>query len=192
MTYKWLSSGQNPPRIPEFYSMTKIRKNTPVGKPIVSCNSGPTERISLLQPIAKKQESYIKDTSHFVNFITSQSSGSSYPSRLFTLHEHSPGGGNRSCLSILPRGTSANEPTDMAILLKLISRYRPLIEERDKLLFNKVTITKDHPVQDLLPPKRSRMLRKRGHDLQLPHIRTKRCKSSFINRYLFLKKSTTT
>ena len=36
--------------------------------------SGPTERISsfvdsLLQPIAQKQESYIKDTTHFVNFI---------------------------------------------------------------------------------------------------------------------------
>ena len=33
-----------------------------------------------------------------------------------------------------------------------------LIEERHKLLFNKITITKDHPLQDLLPPKRSRML----------------------------------
>ena len=38
-----------------------------------SCG-GPTERISsfldlLLQPIAQKQESYIKDTMHFINFI---------------------------------------------------------------------------------------------------------------------------
>ena len=32
-----------------------------------------------------------------------------------------------------------------------------LIEERDKLLFNKITTTKDHPLQDLLPPKRPRM-----------------------------------
>ncbi|XP_068711498.1 uncharacterized protein [Montipora foliosa] len=74
MTYKWLSSGQNPPRIPEFYTLTKIHKNTPVGRPIVSDSSGPTERIScfvdsLLQPIAQKQESYIKDTTHFINFI---------------------------------------------------------------------------------------------------------------------------
>ena len=37
MTYKWLSSGQKPPRIPEFYMLTKIHKNTIV--------SG-TERIS--------------------------------------------------------------------------------------------------------------------------------------------------
>ena len=37
MTYKWLSSGQKQPRIPEFYMLTKIHKNTIV--------SG-TERIS--------------------------------------------------------------------------------------------------------------------------------------------------
>ena len=69
------SSGQKLPRIPEFYTMTKIHKNTTVGQPIVSGSSGPTERISsffdsLLQPIAQKQESYIKDTSHF-NLSTS-------------------------------------------------------------------------------------------------------------------------
>ena len=74
MTHKWLSLGQNPPRIPEFYSLTKIHKAIPVGRPIVSGSGGPTERISsfvdsLLQPIAQKQESYIKDTTHFINFI---------------------------------------------------------------------------------------------------------------------------
>ena len=74
MTHKWLSLGQNPPRIPEFYTLTKIHKAIPVGRPIVSGSGGPTERISsfvdsLLQPIAQKQESYIKDTTHFINFI---------------------------------------------------------------------------------------------------------------------------
>ena len=74
MTYKWFNSGQNPPRIPEFYTRTKIHKPTPVGRPIVSGSGGSTERISnfvdsLLQPIAKKQESYIQDTTHFINFI---------------------------------------------------------------------------------------------------------------------------
>jgi len=54
--------------------LTKIHKKTPVGRPIVSGSSGPTERItsfvgSLLQPIAIKQESYIKDTTDLVNFI---------------------------------------------------------------------------------------------------------------------------
>ena len=54
--------------------LTKIHKKTPVGRPIVSGSSGPTERItsfvgSLLQPIAIKKESYIKDTTDLVNFI---------------------------------------------------------------------------------------------------------------------------
>ena len=47
MTYlKWLNQGQNPPRIPEFYTLTKIHKPSPVGRLIVSGSGGPTERIS--------------------------------------------------------------------------------------------------------------------------------------------------
>ena len=74
MTYKWLSSGQNPPRILEFYTVTKTNKNTSVGRPIVNGSRGPTECISsfvdsLSQPIAQNQESYIKDTTRFINFI---------------------------------------------------------------------------------------------------------------------------
>ena len=74
MTHKWLTIGLKQPRIPEFYTLTKIHKKTPVGRPVVSGSSGPTERISsfvdsLLQPIAMKQESYIKDTTDFINFI---------------------------------------------------------------------------------------------------------------------------
>jgi len=45
-----------------------------VGRPIISGCEGPTERISsfvdyLLQPIAKTQQSYLKDTTDFINFI---------------------------------------------------------------------------------------------------------------------------
>ena len=74
MTYQWLSQGQNPPRILEFYTLTEIHKAAPVGRPIVSGSGGPAELISsfvdsLLQPIAKKQEPCIKDTTHFINFI---------------------------------------------------------------------------------------------------------------------------
>ena len=74
MTHKWLTIGLKQPRIPEFYTLTKIHKKIPVGRPIVSGSSGPTERISsfvdsLLQPVAIKQESYIKDTTDFINFI---------------------------------------------------------------------------------------------------------------------------
>ena len=43
MTYKWLNLGQNAPRVPEFYTLTKIHKPTRVGRPIVSGSGGPTE-----------------------------------------------------------------------------------------------------------------------------------------------------
>ena len=74
MTVKWLSQTPNPPRVPVFYTLTKIHKPTAVGRPIISGNDGPTERISafvdsLLQPIAKSQSSYLKDTTDFINFI---------------------------------------------------------------------------------------------------------------------------
>ena len=74
MTEKWLSLTQNPPRIPVFYTLTKIHKPNLVGRPIISGCEGPTERISsfldyLLQPIAKAQQSYLKDTTDLINFI---------------------------------------------------------------------------------------------------------------------------
>ena len=74
MTEKWLSLTPNPPRIPVFYTLTKIHKPNPVGRPIISGCDSPTERISsfvdyLLQPIAEVQESYLKDTTDFLNFI---------------------------------------------------------------------------------------------------------------------------
>ena len=66
MTLKCLSQTLNPPRVPVFYTLTKIHKPTPVGRPIISGNDGPTEGISsfvdhILQPIAKSQRSYLKD-----------------------------------------------------------------------------------------------------------------------------------
>ena len=75
MTAKWLSLTPDPPRIPVFYTLTKIHKPTPVGRPIISRCDGPTERISafvdhlMIQPIAQKQASYLKDTTDFLNFI---------------------------------------------------------------------------------------------------------------------------
>ena len=57
-----------------FYTLTKIHKPTPVGRPIISGCSGHTERISafvdhLIQPIAQLQASYLNDTTDFINFI---------------------------------------------------------------------------------------------------------------------------
>ena len=68
MTKKWLCQTPNPPRIPEFYTLTKIHKPSPVGRPIVSGCDGPKEK-QLLQPIVQQQKSNLKDTSDFVNFI---------------------------------------------------------------------------------------------------------------------------
>ena len=58
MTKKWLSLTSNLPQIPVFYTLTKIHKPNPVGRPI---QAGPTERISsfvdhLHQPIAKYKD----------------------------------------------------------------------------------------------------------------------------------------
>ena len=65
--------------IPVFYTLTKIHKAKPVGRPIISGWEGPIERISsfvdhLLQPLLKyKNRSNPnpkpKDTTDFLNFI---------------------------------------------------------------------------------------------------------------------------
>jgi hypothetical protein len=61
------------PRTPQLYLLPKIHKNKkPVpGRPIVSANNSPTERISqladhFLQPLVPKTKSYIRDTSDFL------------------------------------------------------------------------------------------------------------------------------
>ena len=64
----------NQPCIPEFYTLTKIHKLSHVGRPIISGCDCPTEKLSsfvdkLLQPIAKQQKSYLKDSTDFINFI---------------------------------------------------------------------------------------------------------------------------
>ena len=60
-----------------------------------------------------------------------------------------------------------------------------IINKRDLKLWNSITNNSNHCLYDLLPQKRARKLRKRGHDYILPRIRTERFKSSFINRCLF-------
>ena len=62
MTKKLLCQTPNPPRIPVFYTITKIHKPTWETSGV----SGPTEKLSafvaiLLQPLAQQQKSYLKD-----------------------------------------------------------------------------------------------------------------------------------
>ena len=61
MTKIWLSQTFSPPRIPVFYTLTKIHKPIPVRRPIISGYDCPNEKIysfvdTLLQPIAQKQQ----------------------------------------------------------------------------------------------------------------------------------------
>ena len=73
-TAKYLK--ENSPKPGRFYTIPKIHKHGHPGRPIVSSNSHPTERISQfvdyhLQPLVTKLPSYIKDTTHFLNKLNS-------------------------------------------------------------------------------------------------------------------------
>ncbi len=70
-TYRYLSTNND--RTALLYLLPKIHKNAtnPPGRPIVSGNDCPTEKISqmldiILQPFVPKIKSYIKDTSDFI------------------------------------------------------------------------------------------------------------------------------
>jgi len=59
-----------------FYLLPKIHKNKfpPPGRPILSANDSPTEKISalvdhFLRPLVPSIKSYVKDTNHFLNII---------------------------------------------------------------------------------------------------------------------------
>ena len=63
-------------RTPQFYLLPKIHKSArpPPGRPILSANGCPTERISkfvdhFLQPLVTTTKSYIKDTTHFLQLM---------------------------------------------------------------------------------------------------------------------------
>ena len=64
------------PRTPRFYTLPKIHKaaRPPPGQPILLANQCPTERISkfvdfFLKPTIPHLKSYIKDSTHFLQFI---------------------------------------------------------------------------------------------------------------------------
>jgi peptide-methionine (R)-S-oxide reductase len=66
------------PRTSELYLLPKVHKNKlPMpGRPIVSANNSPTERISefadfFLKPLVQKTRSYVRDTTDFINKIES-------------------------------------------------------------------------------------------------------------------------
>ena len=63
---------QTDPKPGRFYILPKIHKHGNPGRPIVSSNGHPTERISqfvdyYLKPLVHNTTSFIKDTTHFLN-----------------------------------------------------------------------------------------------------------------------------
>ncbi len=66
------------PRTPHIYFLPKIHKGVlpPPGRPVVSANGCPTEKISafvdsFLKPMVPEIDSYVKDTTDFINKIES-------------------------------------------------------------------------------------------------------------------------
>ena len=64
------------PKTANFYLLPKIHKNVipPPGRPIVSANSCPSERISqfvdhFIKPLVQELPSYLRDSSHLINLI---------------------------------------------------------------------------------------------------------------------------
>ncbi len=62
------------PRTALFYILPKIHKAGNPGRPIISANECPTERISIfvdhyIRPLAKKVPSYVKDTGHLLEIL---------------------------------------------------------------------------------------------------------------------------
>ena len=72
MTCKWLNLGQNPPRIPEFHTMTKVHEIIPVDNQsyLGALVQQSTFPFLLTHPYNRLKETtaYIKDTTHFINF----------------------------------------------------------------------------------------------------------------------------
>ena len=61
-----------------------------------------------------------------------------------------------------------------------------IINTKDKKLCDKIIANPSHALHTLLPPKRNLQLRDRGHDYELPNIRTERFKQVFLNRCLLI------
>ena len=55
-----------------------------------------------------------------------------------------------------------------------------VITRRDSDLFNRIISDTDHVLYNLLPPKRYRVLRERGHDFILRKVKTDRFKRAFV------------
>ena len=60
-----------------------------------------------------------------------------------------------------------------------------MLNNKDRVLWKKITTDPNHALKTLLPPRRQLELRDRGHNYELPRVRTQRFKRVFVNRCLF-------
>ena len=65
------------------------------------------------------------------------------------------------------------------------SDFKATISNRDKKLWSRIINDDKNALRNLLPSKLNRPLRRRGHDFELPIVKTERFKNTFINRCLF-------
>ena len=65
------------------------------------------------------------------------------------------------------------------------SDSKNLIIDRDMRLWTKITKDTSNALYNLLLNKLNRPLRQRGHEFELPSLKTERFKNSFVNRCLF-------
>ena len=59
-----------------------------------------------------------------------------------------------------------------------------IISKKDLKLWNNIMSNKNNALHELLPNRLNRPLRQRGHEFELPIVRTERFKCSFLNRCL--------
>ena len=78
-TFSYLNPYNHPTRTPVIYVLPKVHKTPPEnskfsGRPIISGNGSPTEKISefvdyFLLPIVQRQQTYVKDTNHIIELL---------------------------------------------------------------------------------------------------------------------------
>ena len=130
---------ENSPKPGRFYTIPKIHKQGNPGRPIVSSNSDPTERISQfvdhhLQPLVTKLPSYIKDTTHFLNKLNNIGQLPNgvllvtlNVTSLYTNIPHKDG--IQACSDFLDRRTNPTfKTTRFCDLIRLILTLSPLID----------------------------------------------------------------
>ena len=138
---------QNDPRPGRFYILPKIHKVNNPGRPIVSSNNHPTERISqfvdyYLKPLVCTVPSYVKDTTDFLNKLASLNSINNLPDNailatldvtsLYTNIPHSEG--IEACRFFLRKRNDKNIPTEtLCDLIQIILNMNNFTFNKKKL-----------------------------------------------------------